>query len=125
MGVVRGIRGAITVDDAGITAVSSGTLELLEELTRLNGCATEDLAAAIFTLTSDLAGAAPGAVARKHGWEHVPVLQVLEHGGATAVPRCIRVLLLWNTDTPQSAVRHAYLREAASLRTDVVTARAG
>ncbi|MDQ4005759.1 MAG: chorismate mutase [Actinomycetota bacterium] len=125
MGTVRGIRGAITVEDAGTQAVSSGTMELLEELTRLNDCSTEDMAAAIFTLTGDLAGAAPAAVARKHGWEEVPVLQVLEHGGATSVPRCIRVLLLWNTDAPQSAVRHAYLREAASLRADVTTARAG
>ena len=125
MGAVRGIRGAITVEDPGTEAVSSGTLELLEELTRLNECTTEDVAAAIFTLTADLAGAAPAAVARRHGWEHVPVLQVLEHGGATLVPRCIRVLLLWNTDAPQSAVRHAYLREAASLRADVATARAG
>ena len=125
MGAVRGIRGAITVDDAGAQAVSSGTLELLGELTTLNGCGTEDVAAVIFTLTADLAGAAPGAVARKHGWEEVPVLQVLEHGGATAVPRCIRVLLLWNTEAPQSAVRHAYLREAAGLRTDMATARAG
>ncbi len=125
MGAVRGIRGAITVEDAGTEAVSSGTLELLEELTRLNECGTEELAAAIFTLTADLAGAAPAAVARRHGWEDVPVLQVLEHGGATLVPRCIRVLLLWNTDAPQSAVRHAYLREAANLRADVATARAG
>jgi chorismate mutase len=123
MGAVRGIRGAITAEDAGAEAVRSATVELLDELSELNGCRPEDIAAAIFTLTGDLAGAAPAAAARRHGWEEVPVLQVLEHGGATAVPRCIRVLVLWNTDTPQSGVRHAYLREAAVLR-GLVSARA-
>ena len=38
---------------------------------------------------------------------------------AGALPRCIRVLLLWNTDIPQQAVRHIYLREAAALRPDL------
>jgi chorismate mutase len=123
--MVRGIRGAITVEDAGFEAVSGATMELLDALQARNGYQTHELAAAIFTLTGDLAGAAPAAVARRHGWEDVPVLQVLEHGGATTVPRCIRVLLLWNTDAEQSAIRHAYLREAAGLRADVATARAG
>jgi chorismate mutase len=123
MGSVRGIRGAITVDEAGAEDVRTATVELLDELRELNGCRTEDVAAAIFTLTSDLAGAAPAAVARRHGWDQVPVLQVLEHGGATAVPRCIRVLVLWNTDTPQSDVRHAYLRGAVTLRSDMARAR--
>ena len=123
MGSVRGIRGAITVDEAEAEDVRTATVELLDELRELNGCRTEDVAAAIFTLTSDLAGAAPAAVARRHGWDQVPVLQVLEHGGATAVPRCIRVLVLWNTDTPQSDVRHAYLRGAVTLRSDMARAR--
>jgi chorismate mutase len=119
--MVRGIRGAITVEDAGLDAVSAATRELLETLRTSNGYRTEDLAAAIFTLTGDLAGAAPAAAARSQGWGDVPVLQVLEHGGATVVPRCIRVLLLWNTDAEQSQIRHAYLREAAGLRPDVAT----
>jgi chorismate mutase len=123
--MVRGIRGAITVEDAGFESVSGATMELLDALQTRNGYRTSELAAAIFTLTGDLAGAAPAAVARRHGWEDVPVLQVLEHGGATTVPRCIRVLLLWNTDADQSEIRHAYLREAEGLRADVATARAG
>ena len=119
---VRGIRGAITLDDASVETVSVATMELLNELRVLNEFLTEDIAAAMFTLTGDLAGAAPGAVARRHGWEEVPVLQVLEHGGATLLPRCIRVLLLWNTETPQTQIRHAYLRGAAALRPDRVEA---
>jgi len=36
-----------------------------------------------------------------------------------SLPRCIRVLLHWNTDLPQSAIRHIYLGEAAVLRPDL------
>ena len=36
-----------------------------------------------------------------------------------SLPRCLRVLLHWNTELPQSAIRHVYLRDAASLRPDL------
>jgi chorismate mutase len=37
------------------------------------------------------------------------------------LPRCIRVLLHWNTDKAQSEIRHIYLREAARLRPDLAS----
>jgi len=39
------------------------------------------------------------------------------------LPRCIRVLIHWNTDKPQSAIHHVYLREARSLRPDKALAQ--
>jgi chorismate mutase len=111
----RGIRGAITVEDS----VEEATAELLDALAGANGCRPQDVAAAIFTLTEDLADANPAAVARGRGWASVPLLMVREHGGDTGVPRCLRVLLLWNTDKPQEGIRHLYLRGAAALRPDL------
>jgi chorismate mutase len=35
------------------------------------------------------------------------------------VARCVRVLLLYNTDRPQSAMRHAYLRGADAIKADL------
>jgi chorismate mutase len=35
------------------------------------------------------------------------------------MPRCIRVLLHWNTDLPQTDIQHVYLGAAASLRPDL------
>lgn len=113
----RGIRGATTVD--GPPKVARATAELLDAVVEANGVRAEDVAAAIFTLTEDLRGANPAAAARDHGWGAVPLLQVLEHGGDTSVPHCIRVLVLWNTDVAQSEVRHTYLRGAAALRPDL------
>ena len=34
------------------------------------------------------------------------------------VPRCIRILINWNTDTPQKEIQHVYLNEAEALRPD-------
>jgi chorismate mutase len=32
---------------------------------------------------------------------------------------CVRILLHWNTDKPQSQVQHVYIREAQRLRPDI------
>jgi chorismate mutase len=122
MSETRGIRGATTVDGPRTELVTDAVGELLDEVQRVNGLELEEVAAAIFTLTGDLPGAEPAAVARRHGWKDVPLLQVLEHGGATGIQHCIRLLVLWNTRKPQSEVRHVYLRDAVSLRREVVTA---
>lgn len=121
MSETRGIRGATTVDGPRPELVTDAVGELLDELERVNGFNMSELAAAIFTLTEDLDAAAPAAVARAHGWGDVPLLQVLEHGGATGIAHCIRVLVLWNTRTPQSDIRHVYLRDAAALRPEPVS----
>ena len=120
MSETRGIRGATTVVSARPEAVTDAVGELLDELERVNELNISEIAAALFTLTADLPEAAPAAVARAHGWADVPLLQVLEHGGATGIERCIRVLVLWNTARPQSEIQHVYLREAAALRQDPV-----
>jgi chorismate mutase len=35
------------------------------------------------------------------------------------LPRCIRLLLHWNTELPVSQIVHVYLGAAASLRPDI------
>jgi chorismate mutase len=119
----RGVRGAITVGDADPAEVGEATRELLAALAAANDLLPEEVGAAIFTVTEDLAGANPAAAARDDGWSEVPLLVVREHGGDVGVPRCIRVLLLWNTPRAQSEVRHVYLREARALRPDLQDAR--
>ena len=37
------------------------------------------------------------------------------------VPMCIRILLLYNTAKPQSAMRFAYLRGAQAIKADLET----
>jgi chorismate mutase len=115
----RGVRGAITVEETGPAAIDVAVAELIDGLVEANGIRPDDVAAAIFTLPDDLLGANPAAAARAHRWSAVPLLMVREHGGDTRVPRCLRVLLLWNTDRPQGEVRHVYLGGADVLRPDL------
>lgn len=113
----RGIRGAIDVDERGIAAA---TATLLDAIVSANGCRLEDLAAVIFSMPDDLPDANPAAAARALGWDRVPLMLVREHPLPIDVPRCLRVLILWNTTREQSAVRHVYLGRAAALRPDLV-----
>ncbi len=119
----RGIRGATTVSRNDREEILAATRELLLALQTANGFAKESLAAAWFTVTPDLDAAFPAAAARDLGWDQVPLLDVQEIPVPSALPRCIRVLLLWNTDVPQPRVQHIYLREAAALRPDLAAGK--
>jgi chorismate mutase len=120
----RGVRGATTLDDAP-GAADSSCVELLERMLESNDASVQDVAAAIFTLDEDLAGENPAAAARAAGWELVPLLMVREHGADDRVVRCLRVLVLVNTNRSQADIRHVYLRGAEVLRPDLTSTSHG
>jgi len=116
----RGIRGAITVHADQPNLILAATQELLDEILRTNpGLHTEDIASAIFSTTDDLVSVYPALAARQMGWEHVPMMCAREIPVPGSLPRCVRVLVEWNTDCAQAAINHVYLREAVSLRPDL------
>lgn len=117
----RGVRGAISVgrDDELEPLVG----ELLAAMLEGSGGSLEDVAAVVFSVQDDLAGLNPAAAARQRGYSLVPLLVVREHGGDTALPRCLRALMLVNTGRPQARIRHAYLGAAGSLRPDLSPGR--
>ena len=136
--MVRGIRGAITVEEDTPEAIHQATRELLLKMLEANGIQSyEELAAVIFTVTEDLTSALPPAAARQLAiprppppsartfcqCNRVPLLSAREVPVPGSLPRVIRVLALWNTDTPQDRVRHVYLREAVRLRPDLESAQ--
>src|SRR5215510_10512022 len=92
----RGVRGATFIDEDTPEAILAGTRELLAAIAEVNGIATEDVASAFFTSTPDLRSAFPARAARDLGWTDVPLLGATEVDKPGA-PRCIRVLLHWNT----------------------------
>jgi len=122
--MVRGIRGAITVDEDTPEAIHAATRELLREIVAQNGIESfEEFAAIIFTVTEDLSSAFPAEAARQLGMHRVPLLSAREVPVPGSLPRVIRVLALWNTEKPQDAIRHVYLREAKKLRPDLDSAQ--
>ena len=117
--MLRGVRGATTVDKDDREEILSHTSQLLNELVSANAIETEDIGAVIFASTPDLPAAFPAAAARRLGWDTVPLFGTQEIDNPEGVPLCIRVLILWNTELPQAAIRHVYLRKAAKLRPDL------
>ena len=118
---VRGIRGAIQIEADTVEAIYRGTHDLLQALAEANpGLAPQDLASANFSLTDDLTAAYPAQAARDlPGWEWVPLFCSREIRVPDGLPRCLRILLHWNTDLPQQSIQHIYLGPAAQLRPDV------
>lgn len=117
---MRGIRGAITVERNEKEEIWQAAQELITELLRTNAISADDIGAAIFSVTEDLTAAFPTAgVRRIAGFDLVPLFDVRQCAIEDSLPRCIRVLLLVNTDVPQSEIHHVYLRAAAELRPDL------
>lgn len=124
---VRGIRGAITAEDNTADAIVEATESLLRELVTLNQLDIDEVAFAYLTTTPDLNAEFPALGARRLGWVDVPLL--CGHDMNVALPnprgvaRCIRALLLYNTDKTQREMRHAYLRGAAAIKADLEAMR--
>jgi prephenate dehydratase len=115
----RGIRGATTVAEDRAEAILAATRELLEALAAANGLRPADVGSVLFTVTPDLCAAFPARAAREMGWTGVPLLDAAEMAAPGSLPRCIRVLIHWNTELPPEAIRHIYLHDAACLRPDL------
>src|SRR3954452_19647939 len=113
----RGVRGATFVEEDTPEAILAATRELLAAIAEANAIATEDIASAFFTSTADLRSAFPARAARELGWTDVPLLGACEVDKPGAPPRCIRVLLHWNTPRRQDEVVHVYLRGSDVMRT--------
>ena len=115
----RGVRGATTVDANNREDILRETRRLLALMVRRNGIEQADVCSAIFSLTSDLDAEFPALAARQLGWLDVPLLCTKELDIPGSLQKCIRILIHWNTDTPQKEIQHVYVRDAVKLRPDL------
>ncbi|QDT04533.1 Chorismate mutase AroH [Rubripirellula lacrimiformis] len=119
MTVCRGVRGATTVESDDRDQILTATRQMLGLIVRRNGIDLKDVASAQFTVTSDLSAEFPALAARQLRWLEVPLLCGYEISVPGSLPRCIRILLHWNTDREQSEIQHIYLHDAIKLRPDL------
>lgn len=118
---VRGIRGAITVDNNDTKEILEATKELLDALVVENELDPSDIASVFFTVTKDLNAEFPAAAAREFlGWDMVPMICGNEIDVPNRLPKCIRVMVLVNTEKNQRELKHIYLRGATVLRKDLL-----
>lgn len=114
----RGVRGATTVDTNKAEAILAATRELLYTMIRVNQIDPDDVASAYFTTTMDTNATYPATAARQLGWYDVALLCGHEMDVPGGLPRCIRILVHWNTRKSAQDIIHVYLHEATSLRPD-------
>jgi chorismate mutase len=119
MPAVRALRGATTVDVDEREHLFERVIALLEAMFARNEIVHDEIVSVIFTATDDIHAAFPAEAARKFGLGDVPLLCARELEVAGGTPRCIRVLLHFNTDLPRSALHHVYLEGARNLRDDL------
>ena len=109
--------------------IVEATRELLSALIEANDIVAEDVAGVWFIITTDLRTEFPAVAARRLGWVDVPLICGHEMDVAAenprSIPRCIRAMILVNTEKPQSAIRHVYLRGALAIKQELDRARAG
>lgn len=116
--VCRGVRGATTVTANTREEILRETRRLLALMIQQNGIQPEDVASAIFTTTRDINAEFPALAARQLGWWDAALLCGHEMEVPNSLPRCIRIMVHWNTDKKPSEIKHVYVGEAVKLRPD-------
>jgi chorismate mutase len=118
--MIRGIRGAITVEHNEAKEIVDATETLLREMIRANDVAASDVSFVLISVTDDITAAFPAqALRRLEGWTYVPVMCMREIPVPNSLPRCIRVMMTVHTTKKQEEISHVYLRDAVVLRPDL------
>ncbi|MFC5733633.1 chorismate mutase [Cytobacillus gottheilii] len=118
--MIRGIRGATTVDEDSEKLILEETEILLKEIIKENKLEAEQVASVLFSVTEDLTACFPAKAMRAiDGWKYVPVMCTREIPVPESLSLCVRVMMHVNTDRSQQEINHVYLRNAISLRPDL------
>lgn len=115
----RGIRGAALVAENTREAILAASRGLLQQIVAANGVEVDDIACIFFTTTPDLNAVFPAAAARDLGWSQVAMLCSHELDVPDGLPRCLRILMLVNTEKKSKEIVHVYQRGAEVLRPDL------
>jgi chorismate mutase len=118
--MIRGVRGAITVDCNTEDSITSATEELLKQLIEENKILPEQVASVFISTTEDLNASFPARALRSFsGWTYVPVMCMRELPVPNSLKMCVRIMMHINTAVPQEEVVHVYLGGAKVLRPDL------
>jgi len=118
--MIRGVRGATTVQVDTDIEIITAVERLLREMIELNSIEAEKVASIFISMTEDLKSAFPAKALRKiNGWTYVPVVCMQEIPIIESLPLCIRIMLHLNTDKEQTQIQHVYQEGAIVLRPDL------
>lgn len=113
------IRGAITVEENSEDSILDNTTLLLKKMELENSLVKEDVISIIFSATNDLNKAYPARAARGLGYINSGLMCFNEMAVEGSLDRCIRVMILYNSNINQEDIKHIYLKGAKILRPDL------
>lgn len=118
--MIRGVRGAITVNENDEQEIIIAAERLIREAIEANDIKPEDVASVFISATKDIDAAFPAKALRNiDGWMFVPVMCMKELSVPDSLQKCIRIMIHVNTEKTQSEIKHIYLEKAAGLRPDL------
>jgi len=75
----------------------------------------------LYNCRGELDKAYPAKAARDMGYVNCGLMCFGEMAVEGSLEKCIRVMILYDSDEGQGSVRHVYLKDARSLRPDLAT----
>jgi len=119
--MTRGVRGATTVQHNEENEMKTNTKQLIEEMVAKNKIKPEDISHVFISVTKDLNATFPTKSLREiPGWVYVPVMCMQEMEVPNSLAKCIRVMMVVNTETKQQEIQHVYHHDAVQLRPDLI-----
>lgn len=115
---MRAIRGATTVCEDNPNSIKQSVKELLNAIVQANGLGAEQIICIMFSNTSDIKSYYPAKAAREAGFTSCALYSSLEPEIDGSLEKCIRVMLLVESD---KRPEHVYLNGAKNLRKDITS----
>lgn len=113
------IRGATTSEYNSKDDILNNTRSLLESVLEKNKIDNKNIVSIIFTLTDDLNAVYPAKAARELGIVTAALMCARELPVPDSLEKCIRIMI--HCYLPEeSQIKHIYLKQARSLRPDLV-----
>jgi len=106
------IRGATTITVNTKEEIERVSIELFEEIERVNDIEEESVVSIQISTTEDISAYYPATALRLNGC-NVPLFSALEPSIEGALDKCIRFMVLAYSS---ESAKHVYLRGAANLR---------
>ncbi|MFA1820714.1 chorismate mutase [Virgibacillus oceani] len=122
--MTRGVRGATTVKHNEENQIIKETRKVLEEMVSINDIKPECISHVFISATIDLNAGFPAKALRElPGFTYVPVMCMSEIDVPGALPFCIRIMMVVNTEKEQKEIHHVFHNEAVKLRPDLIEDR--
>ena len=119
--MIRGVRGATTVIKNSEHEIMLETESVVKSMVSANDIKPEDVSHIFFSVTSDLNAAFPAkAIRQLDKWTYVPVMCMQEIDVPNSLEKCIRVMMVTNTEKKQEEIEHIFHNEAVKLRPDLI-----